>query len=286
MECLFSRIIVTGKDRASFLHNFCTNNIRALEAGRAVEAFFTDARARVLGFGYVIALESRHEIWQPRASADRLLKHLSRYVIREDVSFSVPSDEIVTARKLTGDSKAMSATGAGDASAPETMLHFSWNGQPLFVVFGQQDGLQPEFAEAVALASEIAPEELEALRIAERLPAPGTDISDEQMAPEAGRNSTAISYTKGCYLGQEPIARLDAMGHVNRLLRCIRAAGPGVMSLTGAEVQAESGASLGVVTSSAEYAGALCGLAIVKLASAPAFVVLPDGQKLPVISAE
>jgi folate-binding protein YgfZ len=46
-------------------------------------------------------------------------------------------------------------------------------------------------------------------------------MSNENMAPEAERNASAISYVKGCYLGQEPIARLDAMGHVNRALRCV-----------------------------------------------------------------
>lgn len=286
MECLFSRIIVTGNDRASFLHNFCTNNIRTLSAGQAVEAFFTDARARVLGFGYVIALESRHEIWQPRTRADRLLKHLSRYVIREDVSFSVIPEENVTVRKLSSDAGALSAKGTEKSAVPVTMLQFSWSGQPLLAIFGPQDDLPPELADALASSSEIAPAELEGLRTAERIPAAGTDINDDNMAPEAGRNSTAISYTKGCYLGQEPIARLDAMGHVNRLLRCVRVAASGAASLVGADVQSESGASLGIVTSSAADSGTLRGLAIVKLASPPAFAVLPDGQKLAVISVE
>lgn len=285
MESLFSRIIVTGKDRASFLHNFCTNNIRGLEVGQALEAFFTDARARVLGFGYIIALESRHEIWQPRASADRLLKHLSRYVIREDVSFSVLPDETVTARRLSDD-RALLANGTEHPGAPVTMLQFSWSGQLLLAVIGQKNDRPPAFAEFLRSSRDITSAELETLRIAERMPAAGTDLTDEHMAPEAGRNSTAISYTKGCYLGQEPIARLDAMGHVNRLLRCIRVAASADVSLIGADVQSESGASLGIITSSAVDSGTLSGLAIVKLSSSPAFVVLSDGQKLAVISVE
>lgn len=277
---------MTGKDRASFLHNFCTNNIRTLEVGQAVEAFFTDARARVLGFGYVIALETRHEIWQPRTSTDRLLKHLSRYVIREDVSFSVVSNENLTVRGLSSDVGVLTAKGTEESATPVTMLQFSWSGQSLLAIFGAKGNLPPAFAEAAASSSDVTPTELEALRIAERIPAAGTDITDDHMAPEAGRNSTAISYTKGCYLGQEPIARLDAMGHVNRLLRCISVAASGVDSLVGADVQSESGASLGTVTSSAADSGMLSGLAILKLAHAPALTVLPDGQKLAVISAK
>jgi folate-binding protein YgfZ len=46
----------------------------------------------------------------------------------------------------------------------------------------------------------------------------GQDISEENLAPEVGRDPQAISYVKGCYLGQETIARIDALGHVNRML--------------------------------------------------------------------
>ena len=56
------------------------------------------------------------------------------------------------------------------------------------------------------------------LRILERFPIVGRDLTEKNLAPEADRNSTAISYNKGCYLGQEPIARIDAMGHVNNKL--------------------------------------------------------------------
>ena len=64
-----------------------------------------------------------------------------------------------------------------------------------------------------------------ALRIEAGLPVFGVDISDDNLAQEVGRTKTAISFTKGCYLGQEPIARLDALGHVNRELRSLRLTG-------------------------------------------------------------
>jgi hypothetical protein len=57
-----------------------------------------------------------------------------------------------------------------------------------------------------------------ALRIAAGFPLYGSDITEENLAQEVGRTAQAISFTKGCYLGQEPIARIDAMGHVNRQL--------------------------------------------------------------------
>ena len=64
-----------------------------------------------------------------------------------------------------------------------------------------------------------APIELfEALRIEAGFPKHGVDITEDHLAQEANRTKLAISFTKGCYLGQEPIARIDALGHVNRSL--------------------------------------------------------------------
>jgi tRNA-modifying protein YgfZ len=65
-------------------------------------------------------------------------------------------------------------------------------------------------------------EALEIVRIEAALPQFGTDISDANLPQEVNRDAAAISFTKGCYLGQETVARLDALGHVNRLLVPVR----------------------------------------------------------------
>ncbi len=84
-----------------------------------------------------------------------------------------------------------------------------------------------------------------ALRIEAGLPIWGIDLTDENLAQEAGRTASAISFTKGCYLGQEPIARLDAMGHVNRELRSLRITGEAIPS-PGARVFADAASSAAV----------------------------------------
>ena len=107
---------------------------------------------------------------------------------------------------------------------------------------------------AAALAAAVTPAGgavFEALRIEAGFPLYGVDISEDNIAQEAGRTKQAISFTKGCYLGQEPIARLDAMGHVNRELRGMRLAeGPVPRGQT--PVFDESGAQqVGTITSAA-----------------------------------
>ncbi len=92
----------------------------------------------------------------------------------------------------------------------------------------------------------------DALRTEAGFPLYGIDITDANLAQEVNRTAQAISFTKGCYLGQEPIARIDAMGHVNQQLRGIRlSAGP--VPAAGTEVLTTDGdpRKIGQITSAA-----------------------------------
>jgi folate-binding protein YgfZ len=92
-------------------------------------------------------------------------------------------------------------------------------------------------------------DEFHALRIEAGFPWHGVDISEDHIAQEAGRTDRTISFNKGCYLGQEPIARLDAMGHTNRELRGILIAGDTVPQPGAAVVR--DGVEVGKITSAA-----------------------------------
>ena len=100
------------------------------------------------------------------------------------------------------------------------------------VVFGEDGGIpNHEFGEASSelLDADVEPtlsaEELEQLRIEAGMPAWGKEIDDSILPAEAGLDETHISFTKGCYPGQEPIARLRNRGKVNRRLRVLEVEG-------------------------------------------------------------
>ena len=104
------------------------------------------------------------------------------------------------------------------------------------VVFGENDGIPSnEFGEAgselldAELEPTVADEELERMRIEAKVPAWGKELDDSILPAEAGLDETHVSFTKGCYPGQEPIARLHHRGKVNRSLRVleVEAAEPG-----------------------------------------------------------
>lgn len=281
MSFAFSRLIVSGKDRASFLHNLSTNDIRSLAAGHSLEAFFCDAKAHVIAHGYILAFSEHHEIWLLNDSAERLETHLNRYIIREDVRITrltecrtsvlraADSASVQAPAGLNWPDGVGSCASASGSEKPQTCLAFTWAGERLVVLVSQFD-----------LPSRMIASELEPLRILERYPVCGCDLSNEHLAPEADRNALAISYRKGCYLGQEPIARIDAMGHVNRTLRSLRVTDPlNGTSLSNGTVHSADEALLGSITSFADTSsGTLC-LALLRRNSVPAKVRTENGAE-------
>lgn len=224
------RIRATGSDRAKFLHNFCTNDINGLPTGHCCEAIFTDVKARVLAYAFVLAGKSSHEIWMPAESAEGLLKHLNRYIITEDVTIELIGSNYTTFAVIGNKAIEIAETASEQAAAFNTCqlsdhvasMCREWNQQPIvFVSVPAVSGLD---CWARLTAGEAVPTGewvFDHQRICEGFPIFDQDISADNLAPEAGRNSQAISYTKGCYLGQEPIARIDAMGHVNKqIFKC------------------------------------------------------------------
>ncbi|HQX51679.1 MAG TPA: hypothetical protein PLR25_17300 [Planctomycetaceae bacterium] len=268
-----SRLLITGQDRAKYLHNFCTNEIKALPSGQAVEAFFCDVRARVIAHGYVLAFDDRHEFWMLGGDEAAVQQHLKRYIIMEDVAVS----------SATGDSTASVAIGD---TAVATLLKLttaesSVFNEPLRCADVEILHLDNNTEKAVALSvtwadtamlwlagasagiADADQSQFERLRIRERFPIIDQDMTSDNMAPEAERNGSAVSYVKGCYLGQEPIARLDAMGHVNRALRCVQSSAKPDEFLQVTILTAD-GSTAGVVTSSASNDNGSIGLALIR----------------------
>jgi folate-binding protein YgfZ len=260
-------IELRGKDRQPFLHNFCTNDIKRLQPGEGCEAFLTNIKGRVVG--HILVFAAKDALWLDSVpgSATFLASHLDKYVITEDVQV----------RDRTPDMGMLYVAGPDAASRLGPLLRASVaelepggcrNGScagvdvqarrfdfiltPGFQLVAPRDRLTDLWtgltAAGIAPAGAAA---FEALRIEAGFPHYGVDISEDNIAQEAGRTKRAISFTKGCYLGQEPIARLDAMGHVNRILRGVRLAG-GPVPPVQTPVFDETGAQqVGVITSAA-----------------------------------
>lgn len=230
---LFARVprtlvSVRGADRASFLHNLCTNDVRSLQTGQGCEAFFTNVQGKVLGHAFLFCLPETILIDTTEAQGGTLLPHLEKYHIREDV---VLAEWDVTTVWLAG-GNAWETVKPGDVRELPVLgcATWEWGGcsitgrcvpvtSPpsyfLSCVADQADALLSNLAECGLTEST---QLLEELRIQAGFPTYGVDITAENLPQEVGRDQHAISFTKGCYLGQETVARIDALGHVNRCL--------------------------------------------------------------------
>lgn len=231
------RLEMTGSDRRSFLHNFCTNNIQALEDGASCEAFLLNVKGRILGHVFVSAEEGRLWIETAAGQAAPILDHLEKYHLLEDFQLSDRSAETIELFVTGPDSVARLGEAGLDVSSLNvfqnarvsvntdesqrevSVQRFDLLGQPGFLLLTEDSpsALQERLVAAGIPVGSLAA--YESLRVEAGLPVYGVDLSVDNLAQEACRTERAISFTKGCYLGQEPVARIHALGHVNRELR-------------------------------------------------------------------
>ncbi len=230
-------VLATGKDAVRFVDNFVTASVGSLPEGGGTEAFVTDARGHVMALVTILRTATGLELMTAQGLGERLRDHLEHFHIREAVDLVDASDTIgailIAGPEAAGTLASLMPHAATLPSADLSHALCSVAGQEVRVVRVTGQGLDgfllrgPHAAiDAVtqALATSGVPrvhaDEIDAARIAAGYPAP-IDIDAKSLPQELGRDTRAISFTKGCYLGQETVARLDALGHVNRRLAII-----------------------------------------------------------------
>ena len=230
-------IEVRGNDRVHFLHSFCTNDVKRLAPGQGCEAFVTNHQGKTVGHGFIFCEAERLVIGTVAGQAAALIAHFDRFVISEDVTFHDLS-ESVQIFLVAGGASAAALQALTRSEPPAEMLSFNhpsiadcgctlfrvpYTGADSFFIRASiGDAATVRAALEAAGARLCQADAVEAKRIEAGFPYFGRDITDENLPQEVGRNQPAISFTKGCYLGQETVARIDALGHVNRLLVGVR----------------------------------------------------------------
>lgn len=272
-----SALLVEGADAVRFLDNFTTASLARLAVGGGTEGFFADGRGHVLAVASL--LRTPDGIWIDAAPglAPRLREHLEHYHIREAVSFRDASAERAAFLVQGRDAAAWLARQTGGTPPPNTLAHCGTTLGDIPTTLVATDWYGPGGWLAIVAAADAEgmaawldttglPQrslaDIDAARIDAGSPEPH-DIPPKALPQELGRDGRAICFTKGCYLGQETVARLDALGHVNRRL-------VGVVTTNAAppEVHADvmlDGAAVGTITSACRSPtlGTGLGLAIV-----------------------
>lgn len=226
-----------GPDATSYLQRMVSNDVEALGPGEACQALLLTAKARLIAPLTVLR----------RGADDFLLltePTLGDRVVSELVRFRF-------AAKCAVERESHSSTIVfGDP--PEGSIPTPDYGVPAYELLDAD----PPTGEALAA------EELERLRILAGTPAWGRELDDRVLPAEAGLEERAISFTKGCYPGQEPVARLHYRGHPNRGLRVLELEGDDLPPYD-AELTLD-GKVVGRITSAVVAAGGVLALAYVR----------------------
>jgi tRNA-modifying protein YgfZ len=228
-----TQIELTGSDAAPFLNRLCTNQVDRLTPGSGCEAFLSDPKGRVVAYFFVFRHADSLVLHSAAGQAAAILAHLDRYRIRDRVQFHDRSgqwrefllagerSEVVLSR-LTTTLPAQShlAHVEVDVAGIRCSIRRLEFGLPamLLISFDGDAAETTWTAVQKAGARPCGQLAMKAIRIEAGWPVYGVDISAENLPQEIGRDDRTICYRKGCYLGQETVARIESRGHVNRLL--------------------------------------------------------------------
>ncbi len=286
-----SRLELMGPDRERFFGGMVTAATEGLEPGQGAFGFITDVRGRILASATVLALEDRLWLEIPKGRGRTIIEHLEKYIVTDQVEI-LPLGDMASVR-VAGPKSAevladLGATTARDLTEPWShaqveildyqarLVREGHSPVPAFSLW-QSSAIAPLMAEDLAEAGipQTGIEATEALRIEHGHPLWGIDYDDSNLPQETGIED-AVDYEKGCYLGQEIVARIHYRGQPARRM-CRLFFEPGHLPVaTGAAIEFD-GRSAGTVTSACKSpgSGTPIGLALLPRRAVEA---LPDAR--------
>jgi folate-binding protein YgfZ len=246
-----SRICLTGADRSRFLHGQVTNDINRLRPGEGCYAAITTAKGKMESDLNIYALQDELLLdFEPRLTK-KISQRLEKFIVSDDVQvidvaslyglLSVQGPRAGEVLKALGifpelPAKEFQSVKVSDAMLGEIyLMNQSRAPEPgtagvspaSFYLFVPTDSLGAVADKLIAAAKSLSGracgwEALEIARIEAGIPRFGADMDESNIPLECGIESRAVSYKKGCYIGQEVINRIHSIGHVNKELRGLR----------------------------------------------------------------
>jgi folate-binding protein YgfZ len=230
------QLVVRGAEAADYLQGQLTNDVEALEPGAGCYSALLDRKGRMQGDMRVLRI-APEELWldmEPEA-LEAVRRHLSMYKVGRDVEI----DDESAARTIVSviGPAAVNATGSSPLGPEHSHRELELGGASyravatdlgldLLLAASQRDALVAALREGDA--AEISEAAAEIVRVESGRPRFAREMTTETIPQEAGINERAVSFTKGCYIGQETVARLHYKGKPNRHLRGLRLQAPAV----------------------------------------------------------
>jgi len=229
------KLALTGSEAKSFLQGQVSNDVEGLSPGQGCYAAFLTPKGKMLGDLRILDTGGELLLDTERTALQELFNMIRRFSIGFDVELHKRTLERGLLSLLGPEADAIAAVGEPEHSHTavtiggiEARAIRTDVGIDLLCEAGEVEGLRAALADAgvVPVSDAVA----ECLRVERGRPRYGAELDDSVIPQEAGLNERAVSFTKGCYVGQETVARLHYRGKPNRHLRGLRltdAASPG-----------------------------------------------------------
>jgi len=254
----------TGKDRVRWLNGMVTQGVKFMTPGQVAYTLVLNAQGRIQGDADVYCQEDALYLETDRSQVERLLGHLRRFIIMDDVKLEEAGGS-ETAIGIAGPKAAEILSRLG-ASVPEIgsfgssplagievrLAHGNSPVVPRFEMHVAADGALALWDTLTAAgATPCGTEAMEDLRVLEGTPLYDVDFSDKHLAQETNLQR-ALHFTKGCYIGQEIVERIRARATVHRTLRQFELRGETPKLAAGEKLELRAGgAAVGELTSTA-----------------------------------
>lgn len=228
---------LTGPDRLSYLQGMLSNDLRALKPFAGQYATLLTQQGKVIADVRVLCAMNSFYLDFLENLKEKIIAHLNRYLVADEVEIADRSTEYATLSIQGPESEALLRKLVGQAELPEHPLQHAMitlDGTAICTVFASHTGetgidLIAPFANLPAIAQRLSEagqqfsavwvgeEAQNILRIEAGIPRYGVDFTEDNLLLEVGLDH-AVSFSKGCYLGQEVIERIRSRGHVNKKL--------------------------------------------------------------------
>lgn len=239
-------VTVTGKHRTRFLNAMVSNALKGLPAGSGTRAAFCSVKGKIVADLRILVREESYLLDLAPGTAAGFVPAITHYRVAEKVKFAI--DEKAASGLLIGPGAAELVPGTGLRHVQEgelTLIASDLGGLPAVQLVGPADAIAARVAASGAVQADESL--LPLLRIERGAPVQGVDFDDGVLLHETGLVKQLVSFTRGCYPGQEIVARVDSRGAVNRQLCALSAD----RALVPGESLSVEGKVIGRVTSAA-----------------------------------
>lgn len=262
-----THLILRGNDTLDFLHRISTNSVKDMQVNQTTRTIFTNEKGRILDSVLLLRMQDVLHIFGNEGSEEVLAYWLNKYIIADDVKTESAYKQQFAFEALGPQAEPLMILLFGEAAkgaelnkvytalCESHVIHFTpqklANGKKKYLIFGPAAAgrevlRQCKYSSAIIEVKLLGNEAWTIYRLEEGIPGKN-ELNDKYNPLEAKLNSE-ISFTKGCYIGQEVIARLDSYGKTQREL-CGFLIGEPLQSEASLKVFSESGEEAGEITS-------------------------------------